>query len=214
MTTMAQGRSKATPVLLSAAMLAAIVFWFGAAVPYFTTHRESFGRVPELFWERRVPQWIHIAGGTAAMFLGPVQIWLGETPRRLALHRTLGFAYLGGVAVTCGSGFYMSLTTPVGFVYASGLFGMALACAVCTLMAYVAIVRRNFAQHREWMIRSYVVIVAFVFFRLIVVGLEAAAVGGSGPQGDAMRASLAAWASWAFPLLATEVALQMPKLCR
>jgi hypothetical protein len=120
--------------------------------------------------------------------------------------------YLLGVVVGCLGAFYMVFTTPVGLAYATGLFGMGLACVVATAMAYAAIRLRNFAQHREWMIRSYVVILAFVFFRLIVVVLETLAIGGPGYAGDTVRATVAAWSSWALPLLATEFFLQLPKL--
>ncbi|MBM3755096.1 MAG: DUF2306 domain-containing protein [Acidobacteria bacterium] len=212
MTTLTQSQSRATAILLGTAMLAAIVFWFAAAVPYFTTNREAFGRYPDLYWDRRIALWIHIAGGTVAMFIGPIQIWLGETRQRLALHKTLGLAYLGGVAVTCAAAFQLSLTSPVGLIFSGGLFGMALACSVATSIAYLAIARRDFVQHREWIIRSYIVILSFVVFRLIAVSLEAAGVGGTGMEGDTIRASFAAWASWSIPLLVTEVCLQLPKL--
>jgi hypothetical protein len=62
------------------------------------------------------------------------------------------------------------------------------------------------------MIRSYVVTLSFVFFRMIAAGLEVFGVGGSGAPGDTARATLAAWLSWAIPLLATELFLQWPKL--
>ena len=194
------------------ALVAAVVFWLVVAVPYFRTQPEGFGRFPELFWHRRYGLWVHIVGGTMAMFLGPVQLWLGQTRQKLQLHRTLGKLYLLGVALDNLAAYYLCLTTPVGFVYATGLFGMTLASTITTVMAVVAIRYRNFDQHREWMIRSYVVILSFVFFRMIAGGLEAAGIGGSGIAGDTARATLAAWCSWAIPLLLTELSLQMPKL--
>lgn len=194
------------------ALISALVFWLVAATPYFRAQQEGFGRFPEIFWPRRYSLWVHIVGGTMAMFLGPIQLWLGQTRQKLALHRTLGKLYLLGVALDNVAAYYMSLTTPVGFVYATGLFGMTLASTLTTVMAVVAIRYRNFDQHREWMIRSYIVILAFVFFRAIAGGLEAAGIGGSGITGDTARATLAAWCSWAIPLLVTELCLQLPKL--
>ncbi len=194
------------------ALITAVVFWLVAATPYFRMQRESFGRFPEIFWDRRYGLLIHIIGGTLAMFLGPVQLWLGQTRQRLQLHRTLGKLYLLGVALDNVAAYYLCLTTPVGFVYATGLFGMTLASTVTTVMAVVAIRYRNFDQHREWMIRSYVVILSFVFFRMIAVGLEVFGIGGSGIPGETARATLAAWCSWAIPLLVTELCLQWPKL--
>jgi uncharacterized membrane protein len=198
--------------LLTLAVIAAALFWLAAAMPYLRAQRESFGRYPELFWDRRYGLWVHIIGGTLALFIGPVQLWLGQTRQKLRLHRALGKIYLLGIAIGCVGAYYLCLTTPVGFIYATGLFGMALAWTATTAMAVLAIRYRNFVQHREWMIRSYVVTLSFVFFRMIAAGLEVFGVGGSGVPGDTARATLAAWLSWAIPLLATELLLQWPKL--
>ena len=70
-------------------------------------------------------------------------------------------------------------------------------------MAFASIRRRNFTQHREWMIRSYVVTFAFVTFRVSQDLLAASGVA----TGDESRATLA-WACWAVPLLITEMTLQ------
>ena len=201
-------------VLLSFATLAAVVFWGVAAFPYLTTNRETFGPAPDIYWPRRNWLWVHITGGTLAMFTGPIQLWLGETRRKLHLHRLIGNVYLLGVVLGGLGAFYMASTTPLGVIFASGLFVMAIASFATTAMAYLAIRYRNFIQHREWMIRSYVVILSFVFFRFIVVGLEALGVGEAGDAGVITRLGLAAWSSWAFPMLITESFLQLPKLRR
>jgi uncharacterized membrane protein len=206
--------SRTTTILLALVTVGAIFFWLVAAMPYATLDRQSFGPAPDVYWDRRYVLWLHILGGTVAMFIGPVQLWLGEMRRRLGLHRTLGIVYLAGAALTCGAGFYMSLTTPVGFVFGSGLFFLSVACTVATALAYLAIRRRNLLQHREWMIRSYVTIFAFVFFRAIVVALRGFGVGDPGLEGEILRASFAAWSCWAVPLLVTELFLQYPKIGR
>jgi hypothetical protein len=207
-----KGGSPSVIGLLSFAMIAAAVFWVVSAMPYLTARRASFGPFPELFWDRRYGLWIHILGGTLALFIGPAQLWLGETRQRLSLHRLLGCAYLIGVALLSLGAFYLSLTTSLGFTYASGLFSMALASAIATSMAYLAIRRRDFVRHREWMIRSYVVIFSFVIFRAEVAVLQPLGIGGPAPAGDLVRISFAAWSSWAIPLLLTQVLLELPKL--
>lgn len=81
---------------------------------------------------------------------------------------------------------------------------MAVAWSLTTGMAYLAIHRRLIDQHREWMIRSYVVTLAFVFFRLFY---ELAARIGIGDGNE--RAKAAAWLCWAVPLLVAEPLIQL-----
>jgi len=213
MSTAISGSGARTAKILSgAAMLFAIVFWLVAVTPYLSSSRESFGEFADIFWDRRYGLWLHILGGTIALFLGPVQIWLGETRQRYPLHRTLGTVYGVGVAISSAGAFYMVFTTPVGPVYAAGLFGMAVAALGATVMAFRAIRHRAIAQHREWMLRGYVAILAFVFFRALLAALEALGVGGEGRPGASIRVAFAAWASWALPLLVTEWCLQWGKV--
>src|SRR5262245_57241506 len=73
--------AKGTLTILGITALVGLTFWIAAALPYMTTTRENFGRFPDLFWDRRYVLWLHILGGTVAMFAGPVQIWLGLTRR-------------------------------------------------------------------------------------------------------------------------------------
>ena len=191
-------------VVLSGIM--AVVFWFVAATPYFTLQRESFGPAPDVYWPRRFPLLLHIAGGSVALLLGPINLWLGETRRRLPWHKNLGFGYMAGVLVGTVAAFYLSVTTPIGWIFGSGLFGLAVAWTVTTGMAFRAIKNRAIVQHREWMIRSYVVTLGFVFFRLMVAVTE-----GMGIGTVVERLSFAAWICWAVPLMLTEPFLQWRK---
>jgi hypothetical protein len=190
--------------VLALAAVAALAFWIIAAMPYLRWNPAQFG---DVFWPRRYGLITHIAGGSIALLVGPLQLWLGETRSKLSWHRTLGTLYLLGVAVGAGGAYYLALTTPVGFVFAAGLFGLAVAWSIATAMAYRAIRRRAIDQHREWMIRSYVVTLAFVVFRAIVVALTVLGVG-SEPE----RLALASWACWAVPLVLLEPCLQWRKV--
>jgi hypothetical protein len=185
----------------------AVVFWVVAATPYLALQRETFGPVPDINWPRRYPLLTHIAGGSVALLLGPINLWLGETRRRLPWHRKLGYAYLAGVTVGTGAAFYLSFTTPLGWMFASGLFALAVAWTITNGMAFLAISRRAIVQHREWMIRSYMVTLAFVFFRIVAAVTE---IQGIGTVTE--RLGVAAWSCFALPLLLTEVGLQWRKV--
>jgi hypothetical protein len=193
--------------LVALAGLCAVVFWVVAATPYFTLQRESFGPAPDVYWPRRLPLWMHIGGGSLALLLGPLNLWLGETRRQLAWHRSLGFGYLAGVAVGTAASFYLSFTTPLGWSFASALFTLGVAWAITTAMAFVAISRRAIMQHREWMIRSYVFTLAFVLFRVIYGFTEAQQIG-TGEE----RLAMAAWSCFALSPVIAEVALQWRKV--
>jgi hypothetical protein len=185
----------------------AVVFWLVAAAPYFAMNPATFGQVPELNWPRRFPLMTHIVGGTVALLLGPINLWLGETRRRLPWHKNLGFGYMAGVAIGAAAGFYLSVTTPLGWVFGSGLFFLAVAWTVTTGMAFIAIKNRAIVQHREWMIRSYVVTFGFVFFRIFFAGTEAMGIGT-----PTERLGAAAWFGWAVALMLTEPVLQWRKV--
>jgi predicted membrane protein DUF2306 len=192
--------------LLGAAAVAAVAFWILAAAPYLRLDPAQFGPA---YWPRRYGLLTHIAGGTVALLAGPVQLWLGETRSALAWHRKIGTAYLIGVVVGAAAAYYLAVTTPLGWIFGSGLFMLAIAWTITTGMAYVAIRRRAIEQHREWMIRSYVVTLAFVVFRALVAALTIANVGSLGD-----RLALAAWVCWAVPLLLLEPCLQWKRLRR
>lgn len=194
------------------ALVLGLLFWTIAALPYFTTHRENFGAVPEQFWDRRYVLWAHILGGTIALLVGPVQFFLGETGRHWGLHRKLGNLWLAGIALTCVASFYLALTANANFGYSSGLFGLAVASSITATLALVAVKNKQWNQHREWMVRSYITVFGFVIFRAVLLSLSLQGLGGPGPAGNDTRLTVAAWSCWSLPLLFTEATLQWKKL--
>ena len=188
------------------AVAGALTLWFicTAAFDYATYTQAAYGS----YWPRRFVLIPHILGGVVAITTGLVQVWLGVTGRTRRLHILLGRVYLGGVTVGSLAGFYLALTTLGSLTFGSGLFFLSTAWALTTVIAYVAVRRRAIEQHREWMLRSYVVTFAFVVFRLLTDWLITRGV----PPSDA--AGVMAWASWAVPLLMLEPILQYRKLRR
>ena len=149
----------------------------------------------------------HIVGGIVALLLGPLQFVPRIRQNHKALHRLVGKIYLASIVVS-GVGATALLLLPertIGFHL--GIGGLALAWFITSGLAYVAIRRRNIEQHREWMIRSYVVTFGFVFFRLLADGLNAAGVPNS-PE----KTTYVSFLCWALPLLITEAVLQGRKI--
>jgi hypothetical protein len=174
---------------------------------YLSVDRDSFG---PYFWPRRYGLLVHLSGGLLALTIGIVQLWLGATGRTRGMHRRLGLLYMAGVAVGSTGAVYLAVTIPAGlWTYALGLLSLAAAWLLTTSLAYVAIRRRIVEQHREWMIRSYLITFAFVTFRFFHDALAAFGVG-SEPD----RLTAAAWVCWAVPLLLAEPFIQWRKLQR
>jgi hypothetical protein len=200
------GRGGRAGLALVLAVVAGIALWFvGAKLALYASFTPA---AYDDLWPRRVGFLPHMAGGIVAILAGVVQLWLGFTGRTGRLHHVLGRFYVGGVAVGAAGGFYLAVTIQDGgFAYSAGLFSLALAWALTTAMAIVAVHRRALRQHREWMIRSYIVTFAFVFFRLahrVVSGWNIA------PEAEV--ATFLAFACWAIPLLLAEPLIQLRKL--
>jgi hypothetical protein len=192
-------------VLISLAGLAAFAFFALAAVPYLLSpayHATQYAG-------RRGALLVHIAFGTVALFTGPIQLWLGIADRRMQLHRQLGIIYLAAVAGGGAAAFVVALSPSAGWIFGAGLMGLATAWLTTTFMAFLAIKRSLMEQHKEWMIRSYVVTFAFVFFRIGTTIGDAIR-----PEAGLEFAQTMAWACWAVPLLVTELILQGRKILR
>ena len=191
--------------ILGLAATGALVFIGVAAMPYFLRIEETQFRQ---YWPMRGWLLVHISMGIVALLSGPVQMWLGLSDRYPAVHRPLGFVYMAAITLSSAAAYYLAFHTSGGVVFGSGLAGLATAWLATTGMAFLAIKRHLYEQHKEWMIRSYVVTFAFVTFRALATVLEG--------QGVATldRIGIAAWFCWAVPLLLNELVLQGRKILR
>ena len=197
------GPSRAASGLIGLLLLGALIFVAGSALPYFAYTEERFGP----YWFERGWLMAHIMGGMVAVLAGPVQLWLGLSDRRMGLHRVLGITYVCGVAVGAVGAFYLATHTPFGWVYGAGLAGLAATWIVTTGLAYAAIRRSLYEQHKEWMIRSYVVTFAFVTFRALQPLVAKTGVGTQLEQ-----IAFLSWVCWTIPLMVTEAVIQGRKI--
>jgi len=149
---------------------------------------------------------MHIGMGMVALLSGPVQLWLGLKDLYPKLHKNLGFVYMAAVTLGAVAAYYLAFHTSGGAVFGAGLAGLATAWLSTTGMAFLAIKRHLYEQHKEWMIRSYVVTFAFVTFRAFDVLLAAQGV----PLLD--HIGISAWFCWSVPLLLNEAVLQGRKI--
>lgn len=93
------------------------------------------------------------------------------------------------------------------FGFAFALFALAVAWVITTGAAFFAVIRRQVSAHKEWMIRSYIVPLAFVTFRILSDYVPYESWGLA--RADYNTAMV--WSCWVFPLMIAEVVRQFGK---
>lgn len=107
------------------------------------------------------PVVIHIVAAVVYSILGAFQFSPGLRRRHRRWHRTAGRVLIPCAMLVAGSGLWMTLTYPWprgdgAILYAERLFfGTAMLASVA--LGVVAIVRRRYAEHGEWMTRAYAI---------------------------------------------------------
>lgn len=111
----------------------------------------------------------HITCGGGAILLGLMQFWQKLRAYSWKLHRFIGVLYLLSILVSSFSAVILALTTAyeISFAYAFSLQVWVAVWMSSTAIAYYAAIRKNFALHETWMMRSYIVTIAFVISGLI-----------------------------------------------
>ncbi|HZX58641.1 MAG TPA: DUF2306 domain-containing protein [Mucilaginibacter sp.] len=186
---------------------ASVYFIVNSAFHYLAYNSKTYGE----FWPYAPVLALHIAGGLVALTLGPFQFMPSIRKNYAKTHRTTGKIYLISVAIAASVSLVLSIykiiVTEKALAYGTGLALLAIAWLLTSGMAYWSVRYRNFVQHREWMVRSYVVTCAFVSFRLIFKILTEKFHTNPGATADLM-----AWACWAPPLMVAEAFLQGSKI--
>jgi len=197
----ASGRSSRASAVwwaLGAAVLASAYVWAVKAPPFLLVTAADYQ--PEGLYA--AVMFAHVAGSTAPLFLGPVLLWSGLERRIPTPHRWMGRTYLVVGAIGAVAALWVSVMAthePKALYVATGTLSVFWLGAAA--MAYRAIRNRRVEQHREWMIRSYVLTLTFVGCRL-------ANHAPLFPELGAERVTAQIWLFWVVPALATEYFLQ------
>ena len=175
------------------------------ALPYFGFNKETFGD----YWDYKWPLIGHISGGLIALTIGPLQFSKTFRNKFMTAHRWLGRIYLTAILIgtICSSYIAWTSSLRVNFSWAFGLQALAFAWITTASMAYISVMRRHILQHKEWMIRSYVVTFAFVSFRW----LSELSIAQQLMNKFEERGPTIIWLSWTIPLLITEIILSWKK---
>jgi uncharacterized membrane protein YozB (DUF420 family) len=171
---------------------------------------------PTIPWPRHGFLFTHIIAGTLVLFLGAYQLWSGLKQRKMTYHPAIGRIYCGGVLLgSIGATFSVVYShDPFGeerlFVITAPLFASIFAWLVTTAMAFYAIRKRNYEQHKEWMIRSFV-LTFFAFAGVRIIGFMILPFVPTNSLGSYAGFMFWVFAVW-LPLLGTEVYIQITKI--
>src|SRR5262245_53066421 len=194
---------RGTILVLGAPTVIALWFISGFALTYFTTETADFG----IYLQRHHVLLAHFIACIVAFLLGHAQLLFGTNTITGMVHRVLGILYVTAVVVSGMAAIYLAVHTDFGWVFGTGFIVMTSAWWITTGLGVIAICLHRAEQHREWMIRSYVVTFSFVTFRILEVVLDTAKLGTI-----VERKATASWMAWTIPLLLTECILQGRKI--
>jgi predicted membrane protein DUF2306 len=163
-TSLEKHRVLAIWIPLIGSMLVASYFLATDAAEYLVSFAPAaYGR----HWPARNWMFAHIVTGAAALALGALQLCLGLLRRTSQLHRWAGRAYVGAVIVACvASVAVLRNGTVLGSVFAALLLVLSACALLSTGMGVRAALHRHFQAHSRWMIRSYMAMMVFAWFRL------------------------------------------------
>jgi hypothetical protein len=157
------------------------------------------GREPYFWGGYQWAFFVHLISGPTSLLLGTLLVSERLRKRAPAWHRRLG--RIQGVCVlllVAPSGLYMARYAATGAVAAVGLGALAVATAVCVALGWRAAVQRRFADHRRWMLRTFVLLCSAVVIRMI--GGLASVLEFDAPW----LYPASTWLSWLAPLLVLE----------
>ena len=170
-------------------------------LPYFSFNEKTYGHFVEVKWSLIG----HLVGALLALFVGLFQFWKAFRDYNIDTHQTLGKIYVTAVVIGAGCASCLAWTSALAihWTWSVCLQVGAFFWLTTVVMAVRAILQKRIQSHKEWMIRSYILTIIFVFFRWLIDLPFIASLGNF-----VERAPTVAWFSLAIPLFITEVILQ------
>ena len=171
-------------------------------------YQEWTQSVYQRFWPQRVWLAVHVISASCALVAAPLQFVRRVRTRWPVLHRWTGWVYVIGALVSALASLRLSFLSSCimcipPFAIWSVLF------LIVTALAVVMAMRRSFDVHRQFMIRSWVLMNGFVFVRL---DAHFPLPFPTGPGVD--RPAMLIWAVWVVPLIVTEMCLSWAPMLR
>lgn len=169
--------------------------WMAMAVLLFTGITSIFGRADFLltmtaepianpeevmnpfdirYYQHHIATWLHLGPGLLIFCIGPLQFMRVVRKKYLNFHRWAGRTYIvcGGIGALSGG--FIGIFYPFagidgpGFSESMATTFLSVYTLVCLYKAYSSIRRKEFGAHREWMIRSFGLMLAIATERIIL----------------------------------------------
>jgi uncharacterized membrane protein len=190
-------RSTSTKVGWSVVLLGTTLLALSAA-RYFTFDPDVyFAPQRQVYQDRTLALMLHISGMLLATLIGPWQFLRPLRRRHPRLHRGLGATYVLGAIVGGTGGLLLAPHSAYGAPTHVAFALLAIGVLVATPMACLQIHLGNVQRHREWMTRSFALILAGVTLRLYTPLLGSV-------LGEHHGYVAAAWLCWPPNLLVAE----------
>jgi uncharacterized membrane protein len=165
---------------------------------------KSLGLLGNRLWQ--IGFYTHITFGGLALLSGCTQFLSGFREKNLRLHRNLGKVYVTSVLLSGSAGFGVAFAASAGAIAQMGFAALGFLWLYTTAKAFLAIKRRDIAEHQNWMIRSYALCFGAVTLRLwmpLLLGALGMSFGIAYP--------IIAWISWVPNLLVAEWIIRRAK---
>lgn len=126
------------------------------------------------YYQHHIATWLHLGPGLLIFCLGPLQFMRVIRKKYINFHRWAGRTYLvcGGIGALSGG--FIGIFYPFagidgpGFSESMATTFLAIYTFVCLYKAYTSIRRKEFGAHREWMIRSFGLMLAIATERVML----------------------------------------------
>lgn len=156
------------------------------------------GREEYFFGPYRWAFYTHVLSGPVCLVAGLVLLSERVRLRWPQVHRRLGKLQVATILwVLTPSGLGMAPYAEGGRVAVAGFASLAVVTGLCAALGWRAAVLRRFIDHRQWMLRTYMLLVSAVVLRGMGGAAEVLSLEGTYPY--------AAWLSWILPLAGLEL---------
>ena len=179
-------------------MTAGVLLLFLFSLRYFLAGDAAyFPRQLETYKAHEVGLLIHIGAMMIAVLLGPFQFLRSFRNKHRAVHRAMGRVYLMAGTIGALGGLYMSFFSANGAITGVSFFLLGAGVLLTNTQGFRAIKGGNVQTHREWMTRSFALLLAAVTLRIYAAPLEMA-------FGEDTGYIIVAWACWVPNILVAE----------